>query len=233
MNETINNWKHQVKIEKGLLHEMRGMQCQDFAEVKEENEKISIALVDGRGNTDYNAIAMKKITKTLNNFMLAHFEEIYRCGKENISYNLLLRISRVIDAMSEEYQVERKELSSTLLAFCVDEETERYCAIHLGDGVIAAQSLADEIQILSEPTNGEKLNETVLSTSEFARKYLKSYKGYIGDIEKIMLASDGVYNDSQDRKNISFYFRGNKKDDILDKKQDDQSMIILQRRRNV
>lgn len=77
-----------------------------------------------------------------------------------------------------------KELASTLVICCVNEKKKTFCALHLGDGFIAIENKRGGIKILSHPTNGIKRNETVLSTTEMALKYVKVYRGELKDIQK-------------------------------------------------
>lgn len=220
-------WKGHAKTERGIRHRRNGMECQDYAEMKRTDDRISIALVDGRGDTDVNAKAVKRITKTLNEFMLVFFEEISQMDEKTIAYNLMLQVEREIGEMSKEYEVANEELASTLLAFCIDEKKGKYCAIHLGDGVIALKDNRDTIQPLSMPTNGISSNQTILSTSEDAMSFVKIYRGSIETIKGVMLASDGIYNGREDWKRLGMYFSEKVEDVILEQKVDDQSVITM------
>jgi len=229
MNNTEKTkvWAGHIKIEKGIRHEKQRMKCQDYAEMEQRNGRISIALLDGKGNGDVNALAVKNIAKILNDFMLSFFDEIYTRDDNAVAYNLMLQIERKIGELSKEYEVNYEELASTLLAFCVDEQKKQYCAVHLGDGVIAIEDCSKTIEILSLPINGINKNQTILTTSQNALENVKIYRGTVDDIKGVVLASDGIYNGQEDMKELESCFSETIENVILKQKMDDQAMITI------
>lgn len=225
--ERTRVWTGHAKIEKGIRHERRGMKCQDYVEMEKRDNKISISLLDGRGDTDVNAQAVKSIAKILNDFMICFFDEICTMDDKIIAYNLMLQIERKMGELSEEYGVNYEELASTLLAFCIDEQQKKYCAVHLGDGVIAVKDNSETIELLSLPLNGMSRNQTILTTSEKVLEYFKIYRGNIDEIKGVMLVSDGIYDGKEDFEYLMRCFSEKKSDGILKKKIDDQSMIMM------
>lgn len=222
-------WKCFGIRQKGLRHEYRGLECQDIIDIKEFDGKISMALLDGRGDSDVNALAVPKIAERLNEFVICLYERIYSEDKEAIAYNLMLQIERCIEELSKELQEEYKELASTLLVFCMDKKSNTYCCLHLGDGAIAVKDSRKKIWLLSQPTNGENDRQTVLSTSECAVKYVKLYRGQMDDIEEIMMVSDGLFKSSDEMEQMEYYFSKEKGNVILERDIDDQSLIKMYR----
>lgn len=220
-------WKGYAKTKIGIRHIDKGLKCQDYTEMKRKNGKVSISLVDGRGDTDINACAVKRIADLLNEFMIQFFEEILIENEKTVAYNLMLQVEREIKKMTEEYSADKKEMASTLIAFCIDEISGKYCAVHLGDGVIALKDNSDTVELLSTPMNGISSNQTFLTTFEYGMKYVNVYKGNIDEIKGVLLASDGIYNGREDRENLEAYFSERKEDVILEKKVDDQSIITM------
>lgn len=223
------HWKCFGIKQKGLRHECKGLECQDVIDIKEYDEKISMALLDGRGDSDANALAVPKIAERLNNFMIRFYEKICSEDKETIAYNLMIQIERCIEELSSELQADYKELASTLLVFCIDKKSNTYCCLHLGDGAIAIKDSEKKVWILSKPTNGENDRQTILSTSECAVNYVKVYRGVINDIQEIMMVSDGIYQASEKMEQMEYYFSQDSENAILEKGIDDRSLIKMYR----
>ena len=167
------SWKVETIRLTGKRHRERGMLCQDNTACRKQDGRQAIALVDGIGQTDVNAEFGKMIAKWMTSFLLENYEEIQKADDQTIAYNLMLRVERILYGGCKEFVVKKEELSSTLLGAAIDQEANSYCLIHLGDGIVAARSKNDKVFILSGPMNGKKSNETILSTSEGAMKYVK------------------------------------------------------------
>ena len=210
-------WLCHSVVQKGIRHEKRKMKCQDYVSVRAQKEKISMALLDGRGDSDKNAAAVEKIADILNEFMLIFYDNIFRESQEVVAYNLMLQIQKELSRLSEEMKVEKKELASTLLAYCINAEKKTFCAVHLGDGFI-----------LSRPTNGVKKNETVLSTTKTALKHVKIYRGDLKDTEAILMASDGNYEWNVSQKVLQECFEKVKIKTLIPQI-DDQAVVVLEK----
>lgn len=224
------NYQVYKDIQKGIRHENNHLACQDYADVAWDGRKVSIALADGQGKTDINAAAMVEIVNKINEFLLTWYERMIDWNEEVpvIVENFMLQIRRLIEQMSSRWNVTYRELSSTLLGCCIDFETNTYCAVHLGDGVILVKNKYKELEVLSEPFNGIKENETILSTSENTLRYVKIYRGSLQEIKGVILASDGVYKDILDLEKMEKYYTEGRRNGILDHKtEDDQAVIML------
>lgn len=181
-----------TRVRTGIRHMERGMKCQDAIGVKMDGNRICMALTDGRGDSDANAKTMNKVVCFLQEFLLDYYEDIFVRDDTTVAYNILFLLGDLLEREAKKLQVAKSELASTLLAFIIDPKKQSYCAIHLGDGLIALQDSMGKVRILSEPLNGNE-HETILSTSEYALKYLKVYRGKTSHIEKILMMTDGVY----------------------------------------
>ncbi len=233
-NETTvmynKRWKVSVQSRKGERHKKQLLECQDQYDYQLRESEISMALVDGIGTTDINSMAGKRVARLLSDFLVEYKKEIKNTQPDEIAYNLMLRVQRLIDDMSMEYDVDRKELSSTLLGFYADIEENYYIAVHLGDGVIATYDKAENTEILSEPHNGEYINQTILTTSESALGNIRIDKGTLDDMQGFLIATDGFYNTQGDQKMLEEVFRRPEKDDIMKEKKDDQTVLVLSQR---
>ena len=72
-------------------------------------------------------------------------------------------------------------------------KNDKIIVAHLGDGIILYNK-SDEIKVLSEPENGEFINQTYFVTSSHYNHHLRLYKGSIDDISGFYLMTDGVSN---------------------------------------
>ncbi len=221
-------WKCYMQSMKGKHHKDRNMLCQDRVAYKEKGSLQSIVLVDGIGDTDINIVAGEKITEYTNDFLLTYFELIMKEKEDNIKEKLLRGIRQIIKNLSREFQISEMEFSSTLLAVCIDGKASKYCAIHLGDGIILKKT--NRIDVLSYPVNGLCPNQTFLTTSQLAFSKMKLFRGDVGCISEFVLLSDGVDNILYDYYQLGDTFeciKANKS--VLTEQEDDQSIIILGR----
>lgn len=223
-----DRWVWHSIVQTGIRHKKRKMECQDYVNIKPQKEKISMALLDGRGDSDKNAEAVRKMADVLNQFMLVFYDNIFKESEEIVAYNFMLQVQKQLEILSKELETRKKELASTLLTCCVNEEKGTFCAIHLGDGFIATKNNRGGIRILSHPTNGVKKNETVLSTTETALKYVKVYRGELKDTKEILMASDGNYEWNVSKKVLEECFLKVKKKKLVPEI-DDQSVVMLER----
>ena len=228
-SEETRRWEGFAQQKTGILHEKKGMKCQDQTVIERRGDRYSAALLDGRGDTDKNAEGVKEIAEEVNHVLLRDFEELYEEKDERaVANHLMLHIFRKMEKLSKMYRVGYEEFASTLLAFCIDEKTEKYIAIHLGDGTIVAKNSSDTIKIISRPENGGCNNQTYLTTSKDILKYIRIYRGTVDEqVEGVVLASDGFTDGGDVYKRIAECFSSNGKNVIVEEKIDDQAIIML------
>lgn len=222
----MKRWDIESREVTGSRHKEKGLLCQDSTACQVAGGRLAISLVDGIGRTDKSSKNSRTMAMLINQFLLDNFEKIQSADESLVSYNFMLQIEEELLKKSKEYEIDRNELGSTLLGIVIDPEAEVYCMLHLGDGVIAIQTEKDKIYLLSEPENGRKLNETVLSTSERALKHLRVRKGKLNGTKGILLASDGVYKAHYNFKNLEEIFRSENPHDILREENDDDQAYI-------
>lgn len=223
----MQRWDIESKELVGSRHREKGLLCQDSTACQVAEGKLAIALVDAVGTTDTSSKNSREMATLINQFLLEHFDMILTSDENTVSYNFMLQIEQRLSQKSKEYELDKKELASTLMGIVIDPEEGTYCMIHLGDGAIAAQEKSGKVYLLSEPENGRKLTETVLSTSEHALGHLRIHKGNLNKMKGIVLASDGIYKAHYDFEKLEEIFRSENPHDILKEKKDDQAYIKM------
>lgn len=224
-----NQWHYHTFSIPGNLHNRRSIPNQDRYCCLESRGSYCAVLADGTGKTALNSLAGARVTSVLAHYLLKHEHRIRDADRQTVAKNIMLQIQRTLDDFCAEYQVEQKELSSTFLAVLVNTVDEDYTLMHLGDGVAAAGFEDHTIHILSRPENGNRLNQTVLTTSETALGNLRIQKGSTRSIQSFLLATDGVYNSSRDICFLEKISRNPGMCDTIGSKEDDQSVILLTR----
>lgn len=223
----MQRWDIESKELVGSRHREKGLLCQDSTACQVSDGRLSIALVDAVGKTDTSSRNSREMATLINRFLLENFDMILTSDENTVSYNFMLQIEQTLSQKSKEYELDKKELASTLLGIVIDPGKEKYCMLHLGDGVIAVQEESGKVYLLSEPENGRKMTETVLSTSEHALGHLRIHKGNLDKMKGIVLASDGIYKAHYDFKKLEEIFWSENPHDILKEKNDDQAYIKM------
>ena len=223
----MKKWDIESRELVGSRHKEKGLLCQDGTACQMAEGRLAVALVDATGKTDTSSKNSRGMAQLLSHFLLEHYEDIRHSDEEDISYNLMCRIEKEILEKSQEYGLDKQEFASTLLGLVIDTSSEAYYMIHLGDGLIAVQDEKENIYQLSEPENGRKLKETILSTSEIALKHLRICHGHLNKIRQFILVSDGIYTGYYDMEKIEEIFRNENPHDILKESDDDQAYIKI------
>lgn len=224
-----NQWHYHTFSTPGNLHNRRSIPNQDRYCCLEIRDSYCAVLADGTGKTALNSLAGARVTSVLAHYLLKHEHRIRDADRQTVAKNIMLQIQRTLDDFCAEYLVDQKELSSTFLALQVNAIDDTYTLMHLGDGVAAAGFVDHTIHILSQPENGNRLNQTVLTTSETALGNLRIQNGSAHNIHSFLLATDGVYNGTHDICILEKIFRNPQICDTIGNKEDDQSVILLTR----
>lgn len=188
----VRLWKCYSRCVRGAGHREKGMLCQDRVAYSQKGSRQSIALVDGVGKTDRNVIAGEKIAVYMTEYLQDNFEKITGRRQEDIKYDILLNVRRIIESLMVEFGMPEDEFASTIMALCIDHSRGRYCGVHLGDGIMVCRN--GKRNIMSYPENGQRRNQTYLTTSEGALQKMKILRGVVQDTTEYMLMSDGVYS---------------------------------------
>lgn len=224
MGET---WRFVAKERKGRRHREKNMLIQDKVAYRRSGSKFGMALTDGVGKTDLNIIASEKVVEWVVEFLLENYDEICTAQEEDVTYTMMLHVNQIINDLVERYNVDRTEFASTVLGVCVDTETKKMLAIHLGDGMIIVKGKST--RILSSCENGIWSNQTYLTTSHNASEKIRVYKETIQDINDIALISDGMYQLPMDDKQLEAIFCDLDADEDLEEGMDDKAIIALRR----
>ncbi len=176
----------------GKIHRQDNLECQDQVCHREEGQSQVIVLADGTGFSNQNVCCVRDVVQHTADTMLRFSNtKTENLNKETIIKELMEGIVRIISGYMDQWNLPAEELASTLLAFAINHETGKYLFIHLGDGMIIGKSEKRE-RIFSYPTN-RNANETFLTTSENLLERMKVRQGDLGDINQVLLCSDGCY----------------------------------------
>lgn len=162
--------------------------CQDFVMSAVDSDTCVIVLADGAGTATRSLIGAKTVSSLCAKWLLNHFEEEYDSEYDAIKKHLKKRIDASLRRKAKRLDINKKELSSTLLFVAIS--NQRYIAGHIGDGVIGASMKGVE-EVLSNPERGEFANNTFFTTSPNLLKHIRVQKGILGDINSFYLMSDG------------------------------------------
>ena len=107
-----------------------------------------------------------------------------------VQFNVITNIQTELYKLCDKYRVKISGLHSTLLGLAIDNDTDRFLAIHLGDGKIDVKS-EGKIRTMSYPENGVNKSYTFLTTAHKVGSHLRVFRGELKDITEFILMSDG------------------------------------------
>ena len=177
-NEAETVWYHGGTAMQGRSHMQSGMPCQDQVQYLNRNGVSAIALADGA------RVMVQRICEELTDSFDWYLEE----KAEEIRRRLVNRIQKSLSETAWEMNCYVMDLSSTLLAAAVC--GDQFLAVHIGDGVIGCMR-DGELDVLSEPMNGEFKNQTYFTTFPDLRRVLRIYRGNLDGRTGFVLMSDG------------------------------------------
>lgn len=227
----MDAWKFYTVKELGKRHEMRNMLCQDRCFVRARNHKYIGVLVDGIGTTNLNVIGAEMAAQSTARYIEEKFDWIVTADPSVVASDYLEYINEELREMAALYDKPIREFASTVMAFCVDESQNRYCALHLGDGIIMYKSNNGQMRVMSFPEIGFYSVKTTLTTTEGADSRLSIKRGSAERIDQIALMTDGVYRVSPSLQTFEKVFRDVEQHIPLQQGVDDQSVVMLCRDR--
>ena len=191
-------WGRNIITLPGSYHRERGMKCQDQALYRYRDGKEVLLVADGSGSDDVNVICVERILDLLADYLLDYFNDICRRDNGNCAYAILITVIRVIGEIMENENRKKEDLGSTLMGVCIDKVSNRFCYVHLGNGIIAygkkdRGSAKHRVGILSRPDDGIGMDQVILTISDCAGQALKLSSGKLKDITGFILMTDGVY----------------------------------------
>jgi hypothetical protein len=170
------------------------MKCEDSTAYRRRRGWSIAVLADGAGSRSGSAKGARIVTQRF----VALFPSMLRMAAFNRSdFRNGMFGARLSKIIIDELQKSLKQgagdkignYASTLLFAVWHENVQRWLVGHLGDGAIAAIDAAGRLHTLSQPDNGEFVNETFFITDDGAENRLRLYvlKGAAG----ISMMSDG------------------------------------------
>ena len=200
----LQKWKQCGTAVQGVDHIHAGVPCQDNVAFAAANGVHAIALSDGGGSRKFSHVGSLCATRAACDFLVQKFENVYsrmqriavadaKAQKMLLALRLEI-LDAVLNAMRAEVNEERTlyDFGCTLQFAAVKDG--RYIVGHVGDGVIAAlyqRGLSRCVQVLSHPENAGAPNVTFFVTDHDAEAHLRLSHGECGQLEGILMMSDG------------------------------------------
>ena len=225
----MNEWKFYTVKELGKRHEMRNMLCQDRCFVRARNHKYTGVLVDGIGTTNLNVIGAEMAAQSTAKYIEEKFDWIMTEDPSVIASDYMEFVNKELQEQAVLCNKPIREFASTVMAFCVDESQNRYCALHLGDGIIMYKRNDGQMRVMSFPEIGFYSVQTTLTTTEGADSRLSIKRGSAECIDQIALMTDGIYRVSPSPETFEKVFRSVEQHIPLEQGIDDQSVVMLSR----
>ncbi len=239
------NFNLAYAVERGANHVQNHSECQDRIQIVQTDSYLFMGLCDGAGSVVNSGEGAEFILEELS-IEFQNNREIYFTDK-NASALLTEFIEKKLERYSIEKKMEFDSLASTLLLVVIHKE--QYLIAHVGDGIIIGVTDTNELEVLSEPENGEFSNLTYFLTSISYKKRLRLKMGKTQSLcNGLLICSDGVQEllfneqskdiasitktmidwlDEYSSNEVSQHLSFNLKKNFMKKSSDDLSLIIL------
>lgn len=181
---------HQI----GQQHLLDGMECEDVSLIIERDSYCFYGLADGQSGKKYCRDGGKAVLTAVSAFLEGkgvHCLNQYEYTDE-LQYELIRVIRGTISSLSDQYQADSLEFSSTIVGFAADYRTGEYITVHIGDGAAIAISCDGSPLLLSAPENGITNYYTWLTTSRDAMHHMRIRHGNIDKMKRIVMVTDGA-----------------------------------------
>lgn len=183
-------WKVLKYLKAGERNKEQGLRCQDYVYYCKKDSVQVITLADGSGETDYASIGAEHTCKVLAELLTEHFSDLYEMDKALTQFNVITNIQSELYEIAEKYDAKLESLHSTFLGIAIDNEQNRFIAVHLGDGRIGIRQ-GKQMRTMSYPENGANRSQTFLTSAHKIGNHIQVYKDSIKDIREFILISDG------------------------------------------
>jgi hypothetical protein len=185
-------WKFVGESVMGSAHRVVSLPCQDnHAIVYEATSQTLIAVgADGAGSASHSRVGSAIACSEL----IACCERYFRDGGTlnqltiDIVKAWIAQLQQALDAAAKTHEVNRRELSTTLLAALVG--TDCSCFLQIGDGAIV-MSVDGGFTTAFWPQSGEYVNTTMFVTDTDAAQSLQ-FKKQDGSIDQVAIFTDGI-----------------------------------------
>lgn len=215
-------WRSALSRATGRSHRLTQTPCQDQVFRREHPDGVLVlALADGAGSAYFSHYGAEAVNRSAAAWLNKNFDRLFRATNNTaeVKEELSVYLQRVLSELarrgipvdnrdrsrlrlprkSEQPRIRcsPRDLASTLLVVAMKDQ--RYLALHLGDGVIGAETLSPRgrrrMTVLSAPEEGEHANETFFVGMPNAGEHLRLYRGQVKtarqEISGFILMSDG------------------------------------------
>ena len=172
----------------------RNLPCQDWVSQDKKGSITAIALADGTGETAHATLGAMVTANTLAGHLARHFRKLYDRSDDAVRYDVLATVRQALYDLCDVHGEDLKCFSSTFLAAAVDEKTDQFLLVHLGDGIARAETETGN-KMLSYGEHGASPRYTVLSTTQGALPHIRVVRGSTKDLTRLCLYSDGWGSD--------------------------------------
>ena len=175
----------------GTSHIKTGLGCQDFqGTVILPCGTLVAAVADGAGSALLGELGARLAVEHILNEAREATDSVTIIESAHEELNKWILAARArLEVEAELQGINLRELSTTLLVCLV---TAGFVTVaQVGDGAIVSRDTAGDIQLLTEPVDGEYVNETTFLTTTGFQIALQVWS-WIGTVEQIMLFTDGL-----------------------------------------
>lgn len=197
MGFTLNKkemWvKGGCKLKSEINKQKLASPCQDSFYILQDikNKFLCVAVADGAGSAILSDIGASLVTKNICKFLLRKFDVFFNSDPSIVKKSIIHSLRTALGKTAKKQNALISDFASTMLFVCI--KHDKIIVAHLGDGIILYNKL-NKITILSQPENGEFINQTYFVTSKYYMHHLRLYKGSTEDISGFYLMTDGISN---------------------------------------
>jgi hypothetical protein len=146
------------------------------------------------------------VCEILSLYLLNNFQKLLYQRADIIKQEVTKIIEQGLCEAAAEKEISSHLLSTTICAAVVDSRG-RFVCLHLGDGsVLWERNEMNGMEYISSPENGILNSRTYLTMNCDMMKHLRVYKWERGDVNKIILMTDGISRDVYDKMKDSGQF---------------------------
>ncbi len=174
-------------------------------------DAINVSLCDGASSSKNSSIAATILSREMNEYIGNNFDLIFNETSISRMQRLLaVKIDFIMEKISEDYLVERKDLGSTLSHLSI--KNGKYLIVNIGDGMVLGKK-SKENSILARPLSGMIKNSTYLCSQDNLNRYINVVKGDAFAYKIFYLLTDGWYDNLIDLSDLDKFKKCTTDDD--------------------
>ncbi len=170
----------------GTSHLLLKKECQDRVVGIEGLDGCCIVLADGAGSVPQSGEAAEVVTHAVGKTLTENFMYWYGLSDEDFATQMTAHCCDAVDKKNPDLKA-----SCTLLAAAVSFEGKTILC-HVGDGIVFGVLETGEIQVISQPENGDELNLTYFLSGPNANRHMRRYLDLPEGCTAVLLCSDGA-----------------------------------------